>query len=38
LIVSVRSEERLGLEQIQAFLKASEEFSFAGSKREEVYA
>jgi transposase InsO family protein len=33
----MRSGERLSLEQIQAFLKASEEFRFEGSKRKEVY-
>ena len=34
----MRSGERLSLEQIQASLKASEEFRFEGSKRKEVYA
>lgn len=33
----MRSGERLSLEQIQAFLKASEEFRFEGSQRKEVY-
>jgi hypothetical protein len=33
----MRSGERLSLEQIRAFLKASEEFRFEGSKRKEVY-
>ena len=33
----MRSGEQLSLEQIQAFLKASEEFRFEGTKRKEVY-
>ena len=37
LIVSMKNGERLSLEQIQAFLKASEEFRFEASKRREIY-
>jgi hypothetical protein len=33
----MRSGERLSLEQMQAFMKASEEFRFEGSERKEVY-
>jgi len=33
----MKNGERLSLEQIQAFLEASEEFRFEGSKRKEVY-
>jgi transposase InsO family protein len=38
LIVSVRNGERLSLEQIRAFLQASEEVQFEASNRAEVYA
>jgi transposase InsO family protein len=37
LIISVRTTERLSLEQIQAFLDGSEEVGFKGQNREEVY-
>jgi transposase InsO family protein len=37
LIISVQALERLSLEQIQAFLKGSEEVRFEGRSREEVY-
>jgi hypothetical protein len=37
LIISMKSGERLSLEQIRAFLEASEEFRFAARKRKEVY-
>jgi hypothetical protein len=37
LIISMKNGERLSLEQIQAFLKASEEFRFEASKRKEIY-
>jgi transposase InsO family protein len=37
LIVSVRVGERLSLEQIQAFLEASDVVGFEGRNREEVY-
>ena len=33
----MKSGERLSLEQIQAFLKASEEFRFEARKRKEIY-
>jgi len=33
----MKNGERLSLEQIQAFLEASEEFRFAASKRKEIY-
>lgn len=33
----MKNGERLSLEQIQAFLKASEEFRFEASKRKEIY-
>src|SRR6266851_4038675 len=33
----MKNGERLSLEQIQAFLKASEEFRFEASKRREIY-
>src|ERR1035438_1971667 len=33
----MKNGERLSLEQIRAFLKASEEFRFEASKRKEVY-
>ena len=35
--ISVREAERLSLEQIRAFLEASEEVHFEGEKREEIY-
>lgn len=38
LIVSVQNGERLSLEQIRAFLQASEEVQFEASHRNEVYA
>jgi transposase InsO family protein len=37
LTVSVQSKPGLSLDEIQAFLKASHDFEFAGEKREEVY-
>ena len=37
MIVSMQNGERLSLEQIRAFLKASEEFRFEASQRKEVY-
>jgi transposase InsO family protein len=37
LIISMKNGERLSLEQIRAFLKASEEFRFEASKRKEIY-
>ena len=37
MIISLKNGERLSLEQIQAFLKASEEFRFEASKRKEIY-
>jgi hypothetical protein len=37
VIVSMKNGERLSLEQIRGFLKASEEFRFEASKRKEVY-
>jgi transposase InsO family protein len=37
VIVSMKNGERLSLEQIQAFLRASEEFRFEASKRKEIY-
>jgi transposase InsO family protein len=37
LIISMKSGERLSLEEIRAFLKASEEFSFEASQRKEIY-
>jgi transposase InsO family protein len=37
LIVSMKNGERLSLEQIRAFLTASEEFRFAAGNRREVY-
>jgi hypothetical protein len=37
LIISVQSAERLSLEQIRAFLEASDEVQFEGRNREEVY-
>jgi hypothetical protein len=37
LIVSMKNGERLSLEQIRAFLKASAEFRFEASKRKEIY-
>jgi len=33
----MKNGERLSLEQVRAFLKASEEFRFEASKRKEVY-
>jgi hypothetical protein len=33
----MKSGDRLSLEQIRAFLEASEEFKFAGSRRKEIY-
>ena len=33
----MKSGERLSLEQIQAFLAASEEFRFEATNREEIY-
>ena len=38
LIVSVQNGERLSLEQIRAFLQASEEVQFEANHRAEVYA
>jgi len=37
LIVSVEAGEKLGLEQIRAFLEASDEVGFKGRNREEMY-
>jgi hypothetical protein len=37
LIISMKNGERLSLEQIRAFLKASEEFRFEARKRREIY-
>jgi hypothetical protein len=37
VIVSMKNGERLSLEQIRAFLKASEEFRFEARKRREIY-
>jgi transposase InsO family protein len=37
LKISVQQAERLSLEQIRAFLEASEEVHFEGEKREEIY-
>jgi transposase InsO family protein len=37
LIIRVESKQGLSLEEIQAFLKGSDEVDFAGQKREEVY-
>lgn len=37
LIVSMKNGERLSLEQIRAFLAASEEFRFEANNREELY-
>ena len=37
LIISMKYGERLSLEQIQAFLQASEEFRFEATKRKEIY-
>jgi transposase InsO family protein len=37
LIISMQAGEKLGLEQIRAFLEASEEVRFEGRDREEVY-
>jgi hypothetical protein len=37
LKISVREAERLSLEQIRAFLEASEEVHFEGERREEIY-
>jgi transposase InsO family protein len=37
LKISVRQTEKLSLDQIRAFLEASEEVQFEGEKREEVY-
>jgi transposase InsO family protein len=37
VIISMKNGERLSLEQIQAFLQASEEFRFVASKRKEIY-
>ena len=37
MIVSMKNGERLSLEQIRAFLEASEEFRFEASKRKETY-
>jgi hypothetical protein len=37
LKISVRQAEKLSLDQIQAFLEASEEVQFEGEKREEIY-
>jgi hypothetical protein len=37
LKVSVRNGERLSLEQIRAFLKASEEIEFEAAERGDVY-
>ena len=34
----MQTSERLGLEQIQAFLEGSGEVGFKGQKREEIYA
>jgi hypothetical protein len=38
LNVSVKNGERLGLEQIQAFLEAADGVEFEATKREEVYS
>jgi hypothetical protein len=38
LIVSVQTGERVSLEQIRAFLEASDEVQFAACEREQVYA
>jgi len=38
LTISVQVSERLGLEEIQAFLEGSGEVGFKGQKREEIYA
>jgi transposase InsO family protein len=38
LIVSVQTEQALSLEQIRAFLNASDEVGFKGKDRDEVYA
>jgi hypothetical protein len=37
LTISVQHTERMSLEQMQAFLKGSEEIGFKGRNREEVY-
>jgi predicted DNA-binding transcriptional regulator AlpA len=37
LKISVREAEKLSLEQIRAFLEASEEVGFEGERREEIY-
>jgi hypothetical protein len=37
LKISVRQAEKSSLDQIQAFLEASEEVQFEGEKREEIY-
>jgi hypothetical protein len=37
LKISVQQAEKLSLEQIRAFLEASEEVHFEGQKREEIY-
>jgi transposase InsO family protein len=37
LIISVQTEERMGLEQIRAFLEASDAIGFKGRNRGEVY-
>jgi len=37
LKISVENSEKLGLEQIRAFLQASQEVRFEGTRREEVY-
>jgi phage-related minor tail protein len=37
LKISVQQAEKLSLEQIRAFLEASEEVHFEGEKREEIY-
>jgi hypothetical protein len=38
VIVSMKDGERVSLEQIQAFLEASQEVRFEGQERKEVYA
>jgi transposase InsO family protein len=38
LTISVQTEERMSLEQIRAFLQASDAVGFQGRKREEVYS
>jgi hypothetical protein len=37
LKISVQEAEKLSLEQMRAFLEASEEIHFEGERREEIY-